>query len=128
MLGKLITLGLAVFTILTIAGCGSGLSISLDNTDPTQSISGIADGQAFHDFLFPSADPHIVGLAADSSGIASYTLQIDGVLVDSNNGPNLSYDWDWNAIPYGAHELKFEATDNNGNTSQVIYNVVTSFL
>ena len=127
MLGKLITLGLAVFTVLTVASCGSGFAITLDNTDPTMVISGIVDGQAFHDFVFPSADPHIVGVAADDAGIASYTLKIDDVLVDSNSGPNLIYDWDWNALPYGTHELKFEATDNNGNTKTVIYSVVTSF-
>jgi hypothetical protein len=128
MLGKLITIGLAIFTVSVIAGCGSGFEIVLDNTDPSMSISGIVDGQDFHDFPFPSANPHITGVAADDSGIASFTLEIDGVLVESNNGPNLNYTWDWDALPYGPHELKFEATDNNSNTYQVIYNVTTSFI
>ena len=128
MLGKLITIGLAIFTALVIAGCGSGFEIVLDNTDPTMEINGISDGQTFHVFPAPAADPNFFGVAADDSGIDSYTLKIDDVLVESNNGPNLNYVWDWSASGFGSHELKFEATDNNGNTATVIYTVSASFI
>lgn len=122
MLGKNIIAGLAVISLLAVAGCGGGGIIDvIENDDPTLAISGITDGQNFYTFPFPSAPANINVVASDASGIASQKLEIDGTLVAASNDPNLAYSWDAVAAGGGDHELKFTAVDPHGNTAEVIY-------
>jgi hypothetical protein len=122
MLGKSIIAGMAVVSMVAIAGCGGGSFgfIPEDNTDPVIAISGIVDGDQYGTLVAGPDTPHITGVAADESGIASFTLRIDGALAASSNDPNLDYDWNAVAAGNGVHELKFEATDDNGNTSEEV--------
>jgi len=59
--------------------------------------------------------------ASDNSGSAGIkqTLYIDGVLKTTVSGAGLSYAWNVNKVPSGAHTIQVVALDAAGNTSSV---------
>ena len=85
-----------------------------DSTPPLVQILSPASGS-----IKAKGSVSISASASDNSGAAgiTQTLYIDGVLKTTVSGASLSYGWNVNKVPSGAHTIQVVANDAAGNTS-----------
>ncbi|MFU8875673.1 ThuA domain-containing protein [Micromonospora sp. SL4-19] len=94
-------------------------TFKIDNTAPSVSVSGIANGQSYGD----SGQPTVGWTATDAgSGVATTSATLDGTAIDVGT---LSL---W-TLPLGEHTLVVTAVDSAGNrtTETVRFQVTTSY-
>lgn len=103
-----------------------------DRTAPTLALSGSMSEQATLGTTRPSyllkvsaTDPATLPYTERSSGVASTTIKVDGVTVDSfspgcpSGGCSINREWTLSSNSYspGAHSVQVQATDATGRTS-----------
>ena len=86
-------------------------SVTIDNTDPTVSVSQPADGATV------SGNVSIVGAVTDSSAV-SVEFLVDGIVVNRDStGPSYNTSWDSTTVTDGPVTITARATDAAGNVS-----------
>jgi hypothetical protein len=85
-----------------------------DSTPPVVQILSPGSGS-----IKPKGALSISASASDNSGATGITqkLYIDGALKTSVSGGSLSYSWNVNKVPSGAHTIQVVASDAAGNAS-----------
>ncbi len=91
-------------------------NVPVDSTAPLLSIANPADGSRVSGTLAIST------VASDNSGAAGITQQlfVDGKLVASGSGGNLSYSWNTRKATAGSHSIQATASDAAGNKTTTL--------
>lgn len=88
---------------------GTDEQTSADTAAPVATIGNPVDGSKVN------GNVTVQGSAADDVGVARMRLFINGELVSTANGSNLSYRWNTRKIDAGSHTVVLEAEDAAGN-------------
>ncbi|MGQ9696523.1 MAG: Ig-like domain-containing protein [Armatimonadota bacterium] len=90
----------------------TSLSVAVDNTKPSVSLAGLADGQ------FAGGKVKVSVTAEDANGIASVELRADGhSLLGPLSAPPFEFELDTTRLPEGSHSIEAVAVDRAGNLS-----------
>jgi chitinase len=92
----------------------AGVTLTVDNADPTVSINSPATGSTV------SGTTTVTATAADNaggSGLAKVEIFVDGVLKVSDTTSPYTYSWDTSAVTDGAHSLSAKAYDRTASAN-----------
>jgi hypothetical protein len=97
-------------------GTSSSVTVSVDNTDPTVSITSPTSGQLV------SGSTAVTATAADNNAVTKVEFYVDGNLKTTDTSSPYSYSWDTTTIADGSHALTAKAYDaaNNVGTSKTV--------
>jgi hypothetical protein len=92
---------------------------NVDGTPPTVNITSPSNGATLSGMIAITAS------ASDASGIEKVRFWVDNWYQSFDNSAPYSKNWDTTAFSNGAHTLKVQAVDNNGNASAIVTVTVT---
>jgi hypothetical protein len=101
----------------------NSISLVVDNTPPTVSITSPAAGAALAGAVAITAN------AADNVAMASVQFQLDGANLGSavtGAGPAYTYGWNTTSVSSGPHTITAIATDTGGNTATTNVSIVVN--
>ncbi len=102
----------------------AGVNVTVDNTAPTVSLTGLLQGQPLNGFL-----TLLSATASDANGIGGVQFRVNGVNQGSED-TTAPYEIPWNTLNLanGVYDLSARARDNAGNytTSSVVSILVTN--
>jgi hypothetical protein len=87
---------------------------NVDGTPPTVNITAPSNGATLSGMVAIAAS------ASDASGIEKVRFWVDNWYQSFDNSAPYSKNWDTTAFSNGAHTLKVQAVDNNGNASAFV--------
>lgn len=91
---------------------------------PVVSFTNITEGMEVYNTVTITLD------ASSDEGIASIAVYVDGSLVTTLTKTPYSFEWDSNTVEDGAHTVKVEVTDGDGNvtTEEISIDVVNTLV
>ncbi len=98
----------------------SSVSITVDNSLPTASITAPASGSTV------SGAVNITASASDNQQVSKVEFYVDNSLLSTDTSSPYSYSWNSTTVADGVHSLKAKSIDNAGNSFSVTVSITVN--